>query len=146
MNQAAIVGRLTRDPELKMTNSGTAYCKFCLAVNRPFDTDKKADFINCVAWKGQAENLAKYMRKGYQVGVTGSIQTGSYQKNGVTNYTTEIMANQIIFLESRKTAESHESTYQYQQSEPAKSFYEPSQTPQESKSPQDFISNDDLPF
>ena len=78
MNRAVLVGRLTRDPELRYTPTGAAVANFTLAVNRPFTNqqgERDADFINCVAWRRQAENLAKFMKKGNMVGGDGRIQT-----------------------------------------------------------------------
>lgn len=105
INNVVLVGRLTKDPELKMTPSGIAVTRFTLAVNRPFTSqggEKKADFINCIAWRKQAENLANFMRKGGRIGVCGRIETGSYEgQDGKRVYTTEIIADSIQFLESR---------------------------------------------
>src|SRR5690625_7634945 len=82
MNRSVIVGRLTKDVDLRYMQNGKAVGNFTLAVNRPFrnqqTNDYDADFINCVAWGKQAENLAQYMKKGSQVGVDGRIQTRTY--------------------------------------------------------------------
>ena len=78
MNKAVLVGRLTREPELKTTGSGTSVCSFTLAVQRRFknaEGEYEADFINCVAWRGTAEFIYKHFGKGSQIGITGSIQT-----------------------------------------------------------------------
>lgn len=105
INRVILVGRLTRDPELKYTTGGIANLRFSLAVNRNFKDDKgnqQADFINCVAWRGQAENMAKFLKKGALIGVEGRIETGSYDDHGMTRYTTQILANAITFLETKK--------------------------------------------
>ena len=106
INRVILVGRLTRDPELKYTTGGIANLRFSLAVNRNFKDDKgnqQADFINCVAWRGQAENMAKVSKKmGALIGVEGRIETGSYDDHGMTRYTTQILANAITFLETKK--------------------------------------------
>ena len=105
INRVILVGRLTRDPELKYTTGGIANLRFSLAVNRNFKDDKgnqQADFINCVAWRGQAENMAKFLKKGALIGVEGRIETGSYDDQGMTRYTTQILANAITFLETKK--------------------------------------------
>lgn len=105
INRVVLVGRLTRDPELKYTTGGIANLRFSLAVNRNFKDDKRnqqADFINCMAWRGQAENMAKFLKKGALIGVEGRIETGSYDDNGTTRYTTNVVANSITFLESKK--------------------------------------------
>ena len=105
MNRAVIVGRLTRDPDLRYTSNGHAVANFTVAVNRPFRNDQgeqEADFIDCVAWRKQAENLANYMRKGSLVGVDGRIQTRSYEnQEGRRVFVTEVLAEQITFLESK---------------------------------------------
>ena len=105
MNRAVIIGRLTRDVDLRYTQSGKAVGNFTLAVNRPFKNqqgENEADFINCVAWGKQAESLAQYMKKGNQVGVDGRIQTRTYDdKDGKTVFVTEIIAEYVQFLESK---------------------------------------------
>lgn len=108
MNSVSLIGRITRDIELKTTSSGMSYAKFNLAVDRGLSNEKRkeaitngyptADFINIVVWGKQAENCGKYTQKGSQIGVQGRIQTGSYDKNGVTIYTTEVVADRIEFL------------------------------------------------
>ncbi|MFY0516526.1 single-stranded DNA-binding protein [Lysinibacillus sp. UGB7] len=103
MNLVGIVGRLTKDPELKYAPSGVPYVRATVAVNRTFQNqqgEKEADFISVVAWRKQAENLANFMRKGSQVGVTGKIQTGSYEgQDGKRVYTTDVVADAIQFLD-----------------------------------------------
>lgn len=84
MNKAILVGRLTRDAELRTTGSGTSVCSFTLAVNRRFknaDGNYDADFINCVAWRAQAEFISKHFKKGDMFGVVGNLQTRIYEKN-----------------------------------------------------------------
>ena len=71
MNVVILIGRLTKDPELKQTSSNLVYCRFTIAVDRPFSKDNATDFINCVVWRKQAENLCKYQKKGNLIGVTG---------------------------------------------------------------------------
>lgn len=81
INRVVLVGRLTKDPELRYTPNGIASARFTVAVNRTFSNqqgEREADFINCQAWRKQAENLANYMKKGSLIGVEGRIQTGSY--------------------------------------------------------------------
>ncbi|MFR9276514.1 MAG: single-stranded DNA-binding protein [Peptoniphilus senegalensis] len=113
MNNAAIVGRLTRDPELKYTQSGTAVTRITVAVDRGLSKEKKqaaqannqatADFINCTAWGKTAELISNYFSKGNQIGIVGRIQTGSYEKNGQMIYTTDVVINSISFVESKNT-------------------------------------------
>lgn len=100
MNRAILIGRLTKEPELKATASGVSVCTFTLAVDRRFKQEgPEADFIPVVVWRAQAENCAKYLHKGSQASVCGSIQTRSYDdKNGNKVYTTEVNAEEVQFL------------------------------------------------
>jgi len=108
MNKVVLVGRLTRDPELKFTNgTGTAVATFTLAVNRRFVNQatgqREADFINIVCWRQTAEFVANYFKKGQLCGVSGSIQTRSYQtQDGSTRYVTEVVADEVEFVGSKK--------------------------------------------
>lgn len=106
INRVVLVGRLTKDPDLRYTPNGVAVCTFTLAVNRPFTNqqgDRDADFINCVAWRGTAENLANYQKKGNLIGIDGRIQTRSYEGNdGKRRYVTEVIAESVQFLEPKK--------------------------------------------
>lgn len=100
MNQVGLVGRLTRDPELRYTPSGVATTTFTLAVENPFaKQDPKADFLNIVTWKQTAEACANYLLKGRLCSVEGRIATRKYEKDGRTVYVTEIIANNVRFLE-----------------------------------------------
>ena len=104
INRVVLVGRLTKDPELKYTQTGIAVVRFTLAVNQPFKSEgeQKADFINCVAWRKQAENIANFLKKGSLAGVDGRISTGSYEgQDGKRVYTTEVVADSTQFLEPR---------------------------------------------
>ena len=105
MNRAIIIGRLTKDPESRTTSSGIASTTFTVAVNRPFTSqngEREADFLNCVAWRKQAENIAKYCTKGSQVAVEGRIQTRTYDaQDGSKRYVTEIIADNVTFLGSK---------------------------------------------
>src|SRR5690625_3491173 len=104
MNNVVLIGRLTADPDLRYTPSGVAVANFTLAINRPFkqDGEYQTDFINCVTWRKQAENLASYVKKGHQIAVNGMIQTRNYEgKDGKRVYVTEVMAESIQFLESK---------------------------------------------
>jgi len=107
INNVTLVGRLTKDPELRYTPNGIAVANFTLAVNRQFKSqsgESEADFINCVVWKKPAENLAQYMGKGGLIGVIGRVQTRSYDnQEGKRVYVTEIVAENIQFLESKKS-------------------------------------------
>lgn len=127
INNVVLVGRMTRDADLRMTQGNTAVASFTLAVNRNFKNqagEREADFINCVIWRQQAENLANWAKKGALIGVTGRIQTRNYENDqGQRVYVTEVVAESFQLLESRGQQQSN-SGY----SEPAD------------------ISDDDLPF
>ena len=111
MNNVQLMGRLTRDPEIRyvQTNGNTAVVRFNIAVDKNLSREKKqemesrnqptADFINCVAWGKLGENITKYTGKGLRVLVTGRIQTGSYERDGQRVYTTEVLANNIEFID-----------------------------------------------
>lgn len=107
MNRVELVGRLTAKPELRYTPSNVAYTRFTVAVNRRFTNaqgEREADFISVIAWRRQAENVCQYLDKGSLVSVEGSIQTGSYEdKDGNRRYTTEVLADSVQFLESRRS-------------------------------------------
>lgn len=109
INNVVLVGRMTRDAELRYTPSNQAVATFTLAVNRNFKNQnggREADFINCVIWRQQAENLANWAKKGTLVGVTGRIQTRNYEnQQGQRVYVTEVVADNFQILESRATRE-----------------------------------------
>lgn len=109
INSTVLVGRLTRDPELKYTGNNIAVASFSLAVNRNFkdaNGEREADFINCVIWRQQAENLANWTKKGALIGITGRIQTRSYEnQQGQRVYITEVVAENFQMLESRAARE-----------------------------------------
>lgn len=105
MNKVIITGRLTKEPELRFTQSNKAVCTFDLATNRPVmrDGERVADFIRVVSWGVQAENLQKYQSKGSLIAVEGSIRTENYKDDkGNTRYRTYVLANNIEYLESKK--------------------------------------------
>nr|DAY24651.1 MAG TPA: Single strand binding protein [Caudoviricetes sp.] len=105
INNVTLIGRLTKDAELRYTPSNVAVATFTLAVNRTFKNengDREADFINCVMWRQQAENLANWAKKGALIGITGRIQTRNYDnQQGQRVYVTEVVAEQFQLLESR---------------------------------------------
>ncbi len=139
INNISLVGRLTKDADLRYTQSNVAVATFTLAVNRTFKNEngeREADFINCVMWRQQAENLANWAKKGALIGITGRIQTRSYDnQQGQRVYVTEVVAEQFQLLESKGQG-NQEQQKQAQQ-----------QTPDFSRqgAPMD-ISDDDLPF
>lgn len=103
MNIVTLVGRLTKDPEIKYGSSGKAYARFTLAITRPLNKEE-TDFINCVAFGKTAELIEKYVKKGNRFGVVGRFQVGSYEKDGEKRVTTDVMVDQIEFLESKAEA------------------------------------------
>ena len=103
MNKVFLIGRLSRDPELRHTGSGTAVCQINVAISRPVaaGSEPQTDFINVTVWNKQAENVAKYLSKGRQVAVEGRIQTRNYDNNeGKRTYVTEVIASNVEFLGS----------------------------------------------
>ena len=109
INNVVLVGRLVRDPELRYTPNNQAVATFSLAVNHNFKSqngEREADFINCVIWRQQAENLANWAKKGALIGITGRIQTRNYEnQQGQRVYVTEVVAETFQLLESRKDRE-----------------------------------------
>ena len=107
MNRVILVGRLTKDPDLRYTPSGVPVATFTLAVNRTFSNqqgEREADFINCVVWRKPAENVANFLKKGSLAGVDGRIQTRNYEgQDGKRVYVTEIVAESVQFLEPRSS-------------------------------------------
>ena len=111
MNKVCLIGRITRDPELRYTSSNIPSVRFTLAVNRTFSNqngEREADFINIVAWRNQADNVKKYVTKGSLVAVEGRIQTGSYEKDGQRIYTTDVVADNVQFLESKNQSQNRQ--------------------------------------
>ena len=109
MNKTILLGNLCRDPELTETNGGIAVCRFSIAVNRTFKDDSGkpvTDFFNITAFRNQAENCGKYLKKGSKVAVVGSLQNRSYEdKQGVKHTVTDIIASEVEFIGSKQNAE-----------------------------------------
>ena len=143
LNNVSLVGRLTKDVDLRYTPSNVAVATFTLAVNRTFKNEngeREADFINCVMWRQQAENLANWAKKGALIGVTGRIQTRSYDnQQGQRIYVTEVVAEQFQLLESK--GQQGNQTQQRQQAQQQTTDFSRSAN----TNPLD-ISSDDLPF
>ena len=142
INRVILVGRITKDPEVRMTNSNIAFCRFTIAIDRQFQDpngERQADFISCVAWRKAAELLGQYIKKGALLGIDGKIQTGQYEADGVMKYTTEVVCDSVQFLESKASRE--ESNDSKVVSKPASNeddeFYEASKI---------LAAEDDLPF
>lgn len=108
MNNVILIGRLVREPELRYTSgSQMAVCKFTLAIDRRSREEKKTDFPNVICFGKTAENCEKFLAKGRKVAVQGRLQTGSYEKDGVKHYTTDVIADNVEFIEwGEKTGES----------------------------------------
>ena len=106
INRVVLTGHLTKDPELKVTQSGLSVVQFVIGVQRQFarkDGEREADFISCVAWRKTAENIARYFKKGQLIGIDGRVQTRSYDdKNGQRVYVTEVVVDNFAFLSSQK--------------------------------------------
>lgn len=142
INNVVLVGRLTKDPDLRYTGNGTPVASFTLAVNRDFksaDGKQEADFINCVIWRKSAETLANTVRKGQQIGVVGRVQTRSYEnQQGQKVFVTEINAERFNYLEKREGGNSNNGNSQNQQN------FDRESDPFSGSSID--ISDDDLPF
>ena len=106
MNKVELLGRLTKDPEISTTTAGVAVCKFSIAVPRKYknqEGETEVDYLNCICWRTLAENVNKFMKKGSQVIVIGSVQTRNYEaQDGTKRYVTEISADEVEFVSSPK--------------------------------------------
>ncbi|WP_249311725.1 single-stranded DNA-binding protein [Congzhengia minquanensis] len=149
MNKVILVGRLTKDPELRATTSGIPVCSFTVACDRRFvkqGEERKADFINCIAWRQAGESISKYFAKGHRIALEGSIQTRSWTDNeGKTRYSTEVVVDQWEFAQS-KSENGASASYQ-----PSSSLYPPQQESSQSPAAGDIdgfmpIEEEDLPF
>lgn len=149
INTVTLVGRLTKDPELRYTPSGVAVARFTLAVNRQYkkEGEQQADFINVVTWRKTAENTANFLRKGSLAGVGGRIQTGSYDgQDGKKVFTVEVVAENVQFLEPKSAnntpnGNGNTNGYQQQQNAPQSNYNN-----QEAFNTSVTIGEDDLPF
>lgn len=149
INSVVLVGRLTKDIELRKTQSGLSVASFTVACDRRLsqaqknNNEQSADFINCVAWRGSADFLGKYARKGDTVGVEGRLQTRSYDRDGQRVYVTEVLANSVNLLHSKQTVQSQEqASYEPQPTQEPK----PQQMSDFDYLPNVDVSSDDLPF
>ncbi|MBQ9328697.1 MAG: single-stranded DNA-binding protein [Solobacterium sp.] len=132
INTVVLVGRLTKDVEVRKTNSGVSYARFTVACDRRYSGGQNAqgnsqqptaDFIGCVAWRQSADFLGSYGRKGTLIGVNGSIQTGSYtDRDGKKVYTTDVLCDRVQILESRNASQSQTSSNSYSAPEPQDPF------------------------
>lgn len=104
MNKVILMGRLTRDPEMRQTPNGVSVCSFSIAVNRRFakEGQQSADFINCTAWRQQAEFICKYFQKGSMIAVVGSLQSRSWDnQEGKRQYSTDVVVDEVYFTGSK---------------------------------------------
>ena len=105
LNKVILMGRLTRDPELRCTNAGTPVCSFSVAVNNGYGENQSTDFVSCVAWNQTAEFIDRNFSKGKMIIVVGRIQTRSWEgTDGKKHYATEVVANEVLFGESRRAS------------------------------------------
>ena len=161
MNKVFLIGRLTRDPELRYTGSNTPVATFSLAVNRNFTNqqgEREADFINIVVWRKQAENVKNFLTQGSQVAIDGRIQTRSYDdNNGQKRYVTEVVADNVEFLGSRNSSNNMNNSNNHSSNNAEPTPYDFGETPEpkgtdvDSNPFADFganieISDDELPF
>ncbi|MGG0663430.1 single-stranded DNA-binding protein [Viridibacillus arvi] len=161
INSVTLVGRITKEIELKYTPRGAAVARFNLAVNRPFKSqggEQQADFIQIQVWRKQAENAANYLSKGSLCGITGRIQTGSYEGTNGRVYTTEVVADSVQFLEPRGAQDSSNgqsnTNTQPQQQNSSQGQYGTNNQQQSRTNDDPFVNNggpievseDDLPF
>ncbi|SFB29996.1 single-strand binding protein [Lentibacillus halodurans] len=153
LNRVVLVGRLTKDPDLRYTPNGVAVANFTVAVNRPFSNqqgNRDADFINCVVWRRAAENLASYMKKGSMIGVDGRLQSRTYEgQDGKTVFVTEVVADSVQFLESKGASQNKDqqsSGFQPNQNQNQTNQSQNSENPFKDNGEPIDISDDDLPF
>lgn len=114
INNVVLVGRLTKDIEVRYTGSGKAVSNFILAVNKQYKTqDQDADFISCVVWGKTAENMDLYTKKGSLIGITGRIQTRNYEKDGQRVYVTEVVSESVQFLDTKSNTDTQSNASAY---------------------------------
>ena len=137
MNKVILVGNLTRDPEYQTTPSGVALARFAIAVQRRFansDGNREVDFINCVAWRGQADFVNKYFKKGSRIGLTGSLQVRSYEANdGSKRTATDVVVDEVEFVGPKQEDGAREYTQEPEVENEEKPTLQP-------------VEDDDLPF
>lgn len=110
LNSVILMGRLTREPELRQTDAGTSVCRFSIAVDNGYGENKKTDFINCVSFNGTAEFVAKYFSKGQMIALSGRISSRSWDDNGTTRYATEVIAREVEFCGGKAEAQTESNT------------------------------------
>ena len=112
MNKVVLMGRLTKDPELRFAaGSGKGVCRFTVAINRQFKRDE-SDFINCVAFGKPGETISEHFAKGNRIALTGNIRTGSYEaQDGTKRYTTDVVVESFEFIEAKNSTSSNDDTF-----------------------------------
>ena len=149
INNVTLIGRLTKDVELKYTPANQAVAQFTLAVNRTFKNangERESDFINCVIWRKPAENFANFAQKGALIGITGRIQTRNYEnQQGQRVYITEVIAENFQMLESRNQQQGQQQAQQQARQQSSTPNFGRDSDPFSSDSPMD-LNSDDLPF
>ncbi|EHS82498.1 single-stranded DNA-binding protein [Lactiplantibacillus plantarum] len=152
INRSVLVGRLTRDPELRYTNGGAAVATFTIAVNRQFTNqngEREADFISCVIWRKAAENFTNFTHKGSLIGIDGHIQTRNYEnQQGTRIYVTEVVVDNFSLLESCAESEHHQSANSngHSSSHSNNRKYDNNQNQYGNNGGQIDITDNDLPF
>lgn len=149
MNKVILIGRLSQDPEMRTTPSGVATTTFSVAVSRNFTNqngERETDFFRCIAWRKQAENIAKYCQKGTQVAVEGRLQNRNYEaQDGTKRYVTEVIADNVSFLGSRGDSQGSNSSAPSNMENDVE-INETSEDPFKDFGDEVTLSDDDLPF
>ena len=149
MNKVILIGRLSQDPEMRTTPNGVATTSFSVAVSRNYTNqngERDTDFFRCVAWRNQAENIAKYCQKGSQVAVEGRLQNRNYEaQDGTRRYVTEVIADNVTFLGSRSDAQRNNSSAPQEMANDVE-INEASEDPFKDFGEEVTLSDDDLPF
>ncbi len=130
MNVISLMGRLTRDPEIKFGQSGKAYCRFSIAVNRPFSKDE-ADFINCVSFGKTAELIGEYFRKGQQIALVGRLQMNQYESNGEKRTSYDVVVDTFDFISTKSSSDTrnYDNSYDSRSYEPRNMDTKPAPAP-----------------
>ncbi len=152
INSVVLVGRITKDPELRTVANGSTTVTFTLAVEKPFTSsqgngqDRGADFITCVCWNAQANFLGQYVKKGYMLGVEGRLSTRTYQnQNGQTVYVTEVACNRVQNLTPRGSSSNSNNNYSNNNNNYSNQPARQNQMPEQNVFEED-IADDELPF
>jgi single-strand DNA-binding protein len=145
INKVILVGRITKDPELKSTQSNINFVNFTIAVNRQFTDqsgERQADFIQCIVWRRQAENLARFIKKGALLGVEGRIQTRTFEADNGTRYITEVVCDSVQFLENK----GDQSPSDYMEQQAPETDYSNDDSDEFYETSKQLAAEEDLPF